>query len=174
MSWPTHLIAAESPTCAQVAPVCHPIGVFHPMCAPRDACGATWHHRAPSAFQIRQVVRAPYRIRNVAAFNRDSFACEQLARRRALALAADPQRLPAERAYTELPQALARSVVRWCAADLPAPTAARLGAPKGATRRMPPDQGLPCHAPVKARDAGRPSMPSTGSTFPFGKGDRLG
>jgi hypothetical protein len=69
-----------------VAPVCHPIGVFHPMCAPRGACDAPWHHRAPSASQIRQVVRAPCRIRNIAAFNRDSFAHSQLARRRALLL----------------------------------------------------------------------------------------
>jgi hypothetical protein len=56
------------------------------MCAPRGACDAPWHHRAPSAPQIRQVVRAPCRIRNIAAFNRDSFAREQPARRRALLL----------------------------------------------------------------------------------------
>ena len=111
--------STENPTCARVAPVCHPIGLFHPMCAPRGACDAPWHHRAPSAPQIRQVVRAPCRIRNVAAFNRDSFACEQPAWRRAPAHATDPHRLSAGRAYTELPRALVPSVVRWCVMGLP-------------------------------------------------------
>jgi hypothetical protein len=122
------------------------------MCAPRGACDAPWHHRAPSASQIRQVVRAPCRIRNIAAFNRASFACAQLAWRRAPAHATDPHRLPAGRAYTELPQALAPSVVRWCVAGLPQPTNARLATPKGATQRIPPDQSHSSHEPVKARD----------------------
>jgi hypothetical protein len=121
------------------------------MCAPRDACDASWHHRAPSASQIQQVVRAPCCIRNIAAFNRDGFACLQLARRRDPAHAADPHRLPAGRAYTELPQALVPSVVRWCVLGLPRPTFARPTAPEGATRQMPPDQSHSSHAPVKAR-----------------------
>jgi len=102
------------------------------------------------------VVRAPCRIRDIAAFNRDSFTCEQPARRRAPAHAADPHRLSAGRAYTELPQALALSVVRWCVTGLPEPTIARLATPKGATRRMPPDQSHSSHAPVRAHDLGDP------------------
>lgn len=102
------------------------------------------------------MVRAPCRIRNIAAFNRDSFACEQPARRRVPAHVADPHRLSAGRAYTELPQALTLSVVRWCGVGLPRLTSARPTTPKDAIGRMPPDQSQPHHTPVKTRGLADP------------------
>jgi len=63
------------------------------------------------------VVRAPCRIRDNAAFNRESFTCVRPARPRALAPTADPLRLSTGRAYTEPSQDLTLSVAPWLGSE---------------------------------------------------------
>jgi len=81
------------------------------------------------------MVRAPDPVRDNAAFNRESFACVLLARPRAFALAADPLRLSAERAYTKPPQALTFSVALWFDPGSFRPVAARRCVPESTRLR---------------------------------------